>query len=96
MPGLEPAHRKEIPRTFAVGTTEVTAAEFLRFRPDHSWLTRFSPDAAGPVISVTWYDAAAYCNWLSEREGLPPDQWCYEPNPDGAVPAAAEAGAPAD
>lgn len=23
-----------------------------------------------PVINVNWFDAAAYCNWLSEREGL--------------------------
>ena len=28
----------------------------------------------------TWYEAAAYCNWLSEQEGIPKDQWCYEPN----------------
>jgi formylglycine-generating enzyme required for sulfatase activity len=32
---------------------------------------------------VSWYDATAYCNWLSEREGIPKDQWCYEPNKDG-------------
>jgi len=24
-----------------------------------------------------------YCNWLSEQEGLPKEQWCYEPNKDG-------------
>ena len=23
--------------------------------------------------------AAAYCNWLSKEEGLPPEQWCYDP-----------------
>jgi len=28
---------------------------------------------------VTWYMAAAYCNWLSDREGLPQKEWCYEP-----------------
>jgi formylglycine-generating enzyme required for sulfatase activity len=27
---------------------------------------------------VTWYEAAAYCNWLSREEGIPEDQWCYE------------------
>ena len=25
----------------------------------------------------------AYCNWLSEQEGIPKDQWCYEPNDKG-------------
>jgi formylglycine-generating enzyme required for sulfatase activity len=25
-----------------------------------------------PAVGVTWYGAALYCNWLSEREGLPP------------------------
>ena len=32
------------------------------------------------MISVNWYGAVAYCNWLSKEEGLPPDQWCYLPN----------------
>ena len=36
------------------------------------------------MIGVSWYGAAAYCNWLSEQEGLPKDQWCYLPNEDGA------------
>ena len=35
------------------------------------------------MIGVTWYGAAAYCNWLSEQEGLPKDQWCYLPAEDG-------------
>lgn len=29
---------------------------------------------------MTWYQAAEYCNWLSAREGIPSDQWCYEPD----------------
>ena len=29
---------------------------------------------------MTWYQAAAYCNWLSKQEGIPEDQWCYETN----------------
>ena len=29
---------------------------------------------------MTWYAAAEYCNWLSAREGIPSDQWCYEPD----------------
>ena len=33
---------------------------------------------------LSWYDAAAYCNWLSRKEGLPE---CYEPNEDGKYAA---------
>ena len=80
----EPAHRKRIGRSFAIGTKEVTVAEFLRFRPKHSWLKQYSPDQDSPAVAVSWYDCAAYCNWLSAREGIPREQWCYEPNKDGA------------
>jgi formylglycine-generating enzyme required for sulfatase activity len=41
------------------------------------YLARFSPEAGGPIISVSWYAAADYCNWLSEKENLPEKQWCY-------------------
>src|SRR5581483_11640054 len=43
----------------------------------------YAPLPDCPVNSVSWYDAAAYCNWLSEQEGLPQDQWCYLPNAEG-------------
>jgi formylglycine-generating enzyme required for sulfatase activity len=33
-----------------------------------------------PAACVTWYLAAAYCNWLSQKDGLSKDQWCYAPN----------------
>ena len=79
----EPPHRKRISRTFAIGTKEVTVAEFLRFRPKHDWLKRYSPGADTPAVTMTWYEAAEYCNWLSEREGIPADQWCYEQNTAG-------------
>jgi len=38
---------------------------------------RFAPEPDCPRTSVRWYDAIVYCQWLSEREGLPEDQWCY-------------------
>jgi formylglycine-generating enzyme required for sulfatase activity len=34
-----------------------------------------TPDS--PQVAVSWYDAARYCNWLSERAGLPRSQWVY-------------------
>jgi formylglycine-generating enzyme required for sulfatase activity len=79
----EPAHQKRIPRSFAISTREVTNAEFLRFLPNHIWLARHSPDRDSPALEVSWYVAAAYCNWLSAREGIPRDQWCYGPNDQG-------------
>jgi formylglycine-generating enzyme required for sulfatase activity len=26
---------------------------------------------------MTWFEAAQYCNWLSQREGIPEEEWCY-------------------
>ena len=40
-------------------------------------LRAFSPDADGPIIGVTWYEAATYCNWLSQQDGLPESEWAY-------------------
>jgi formylglycine-generating enzyme required for sulfatase activity len=34
-----------------------------------------TPDS--PQVGVSWYDAARYCNWLSEVAGLPKNQWVY-------------------
>ena len=40
---------------------------------------------------MTWYEAAAYCNWLSQKEGIPEEQWCYEKNADGKYAAGMKA-----
>jgi formylglycine-generating enzyme required for sulfatase activity len=32
---------------------------------------------------VTWYEAAAYCNWLSQEEGIPEGEWVYQKNKEG-------------
>jgi formylglycine-generating enzyme required for sulfatase activity len=37
-----------------------------------TWRTDLPPDT--PVVCVSWEDAVRFCNWLSEREKLPP---CY-------------------
>ncbi len=88
---LELPRRMLIPRSFAIATKEVTVEEFGRFVKSNnqfslrrSTLLQYSPDPNGPCIASDWFTAAAYCNWLSEQERLPKDQWCYLPNELGA------------
>ena len=76
-------HKRRINRTFAIASREVTVDQFRRFRMDHTSDKDYAPTGDCPVNMVSWYDAAAYCNWLSEQEGIPKEQWCYEPNKDG-------------
>ena len=35
-----------------------------------------------PIHKISWYDAVAYCNYLSDKEGL---QKCYFENEDGGI-----------
>ena len=39
---------------------------------------RFGPDDDSPANFVSFDLAASYCNWLSLKEGIPVDQWCFE------------------
>jgi serine/threonine protein kinase/formylglycine-generating enzyme required for sulfatase activity len=76
-------HRRRIARSFAIASREVTVEQFLRFRMDDNSNKLYAPTGNCPVNSVSWCDAAAYCNWLSEKEGIAKEQWCYEPNKEG-------------
>ena len=63
----------------------MTIREFQRFAKQvrgslHEYNQRYSQDPDGPMIGVSWFDSVAYCNWLSERDGLPR---CYEKNEKG-------------
>lgn len=78
-----------IRRSFYLASQETTVAQFREFLAARARLQqeRRVVEAAPPDHpqgNVTWYEAAAYCNWLSQREGLGEDQWCYLPDPDGA------------
>ena len=78
----EMLQRWRIPRSFAIAIRSVTAEEFQRFLKDRPGVEHprtgeriFAPDE--PAVSVTWFTAAQYCNWLSEKEGLLESEWCY-------------------
>jgi formylglycine-generating enzyme required for sulfatase activity len=72
-----------IDHTFAIMTCAVTVAEFLAHRKDFYYRKTFSRGSTCPINNVTWYDGAAYCNWLNEQEGVPREEWCYLPNDQG-------------
>ena len=81
----ENQHRVRLNYSFAIATKEVTVADFQRFLKENPKVPRldirqFSPDPDCPHVSPDWYDAVKYCNWLSKKDGIPPEQWCYVPD----------------
>lgn len=63
--------------SFYIGKYEVTFDEFDKFTADTGRAANADEGwgrGSRPVIYVTWYAAVAYCNWLSEKEGL---EKCY-------------------
>jgi formylglycine-generating enzyme required for sulfatase activity len=94
----ETRHRRHIEQSFAISMKEVTVTQYRRFlaqNPDvlnvteHEEVKPYMPSADCPVVGVVWYEAARYCNWLSQREGIPESQWCYpkEIKPGMKLPA---------
>jgi len=81
-PRREPGRRSnesqrtiELKRPFYFGTREVTNQQFRQFRSGHA-SGIFKEETLDldrqPVVRVSWADAAAFCNWLSAKDGLPP------------------------
>lgn len=73
-----PVHQVTLMHAFWMSATEVTAAQFRKFRPHYTGNPYYAPYANG----VSWNDAVAFCRWLSEKEGktyrLPTEaEWEY-------------------
>lgn len=64
----------DLERPFYFSYQEVTNAEFRRYDSEHSSGTVQGltlDNEAQPAVQISWTQAALYCNWLSEQEGLP-------------------------
>lgn len=75
----ERRHPRHIPRSFGIGQSEVTIADYRRFQAEHEFSPEYTVEPDGPVIQVNWYDAAKYCRWLSEQAGVSEEQMCFPP-----------------
>ena len=58
------------------GLRPVTVGEYDLFLKDRPKVKRiatkdYSPEPDCPMIGVSWYAAAKYCNWLSEKDRIP-------------------------
>jgi formylglycine-generating enzyme required for sulfatase activity len=85
--------RKRIDRRYALSSVPITREQYRAYQeqseddemdiannPQINALVRTDDS---PIMALNWYEAAAYCNWLSQKEGIPEDQWCYLRNGDG-------------
>jgi formylglycine-generating enzyme required for sulfatase activity len=77
-------HRMRLGRTIAIASKKVTASQLQGFMTENAEdlqrLLRsyhFDSEKAPRPAEVNWFIAAAYCNWLSKKEGIPESEWCY-------------------
>ncbi len=69
-----PVHTVTITKPFYMAACEVTNFQYELFDPSHKrkrGIDKVSVDDDEPVIYVNWYNAQAFCQWLSDIEGLP-------------------------
>lgn len=69
----ETLHSVELVRPFYISVNEVTNQQFLAFKNTHnsgSFKTHNLTSNSFPVANISWQEAAQYCNWLSEKDGL--------------------------
>ncbi len=85
-PGREPdesLHQVKLTRPLAVCDQEVTWRNFDPIdegRTHLMWQTQFNRPLGetDPAFGVNWYEAIAYCGWLSAQSGIEEFDQCYE------------------
>jgi len=71
----ETERKIRLTRRFYLAKHEVTNRQFRAFKPNHtSGAETFNELGIGdhPAMMVSWLEAASFCNWLSDQEGLTP------------------------
>jgi formylglycine-generating enzyme required for sulfatase activity len=80
-PVEQPVTRVRIAKPFHLGTTEVTLEQYRQFDPgylngvydmhykDQIHRGYYMNDMRYPAIRVSWHQAMAFCDWLSEKTG---------------------------
>jgi hypothetical protein len=63
----QPVHKVTISNPFYISVSEVTIKQYQQFQSDYAGIEKFDPYVSG----VNWYEANAFCDWLSEKEGRP-------------------------
>jgi formylglycine-generating enzyme required for sulfatase activity len=57
--------KTRLTRPFYAGLYEITTGQFAQFKPGKE-----GGSTGSPITSVSWQEAAAFCNWLSAKEKL--------------------------
>ncbi len=74
----ETQHKERIDRTTVLAAKSVTVEQYRHYDNGYTLPEQYTRTADLPVVNISWYMAAKYCNWLSKEERIPEDQWCYE------------------